>query len=142
MPAPTFSGLDHVVLTVTSIETSVHFYSRVLGMDFEVFTGADGTRRHSLRFGGAKINLHEAGREHEPKAQRPTPGSGDLCLLTETPIEDWLEHLARKGVEPEAGPVPRTGARGQVVSLYLRDPDRNLIEIACYAETDVQQAAG
>ena len=143
MPAPTFSGLDHVVLTVASIERTANFYSRALGMDVEVFHGADGASRHALRFGAAKINLHEAGREHEPKAERPTPGSADICLLTEPTIDEWLEHLAAKGVAVEAGPVPRPGARGPIVSVYLRDPDLNLIEIARYdAEAAASQAAG
>ncbi|MEM1314716.1 MAG: VOC family protein [Pseudomonadota bacterium] len=142
MPAPNFIGLDHVVLTVASIETTSNFYARALGMDVEVFSGADGARRHALRFGGAKINLHEAGAEPERKALRPTPGSADLCLLTATPIETWIAHLTRKGVDIEEGPVPRTGARGRLVSLYLRDPDMNLIEIARYEAETLQQAAG
>jgi catechol 2,3-dioxygenase-like lactoylglutathione lyase family enzyme len=134
MPAPALSGIDHLVLTVASIDAACAFYARVLGVDVEVFHGADGVRRHALRIGDQKINLHEAGREFEPKAERPTPGAGDLCLITDTSIEDWMTHLAEKGVEVLDGPVPRTGARGPIVSLYLRDPDRNLIEISRYAD--------
>jgi catechol 2,3-dioxygenase-like lactoylglutathione lyase family enzyme len=134
MPAPVFSGLDHIVLTVASIDAACAFYARVLGVEVEVFQGADGVRRHALRVADQKINLHEAGREFEPKAHRPTPGSGDLCLITETPIEEWLAHLREKGVEVLEGPAPRTGARGPIVSLYLRDPDGNLIEISRYVD--------
>ena len=134
MPSPAVTGLDHVVLTVRSIDAACAFYARVLGLEIEVLQGADGRRRHALRVADQKINLHEKGAEFSPRAHAPTPGAGDLCLITETAIEAWLEHLVAKGVEILEGPVPRAGARGPMTSLYLRDPDRNLIEIARYLD--------
>lgn len=119
-------SLDHLVLTVASIEASCAFYTRVLGMEIEIF--AEG--RHALRFGDQKINLHEVGREFEPKADRPTPGSGDLCFLTDTPVEQLVSRLVSLDIEIIQGPVPRTGATGPLVSVYFRDPDGNLIEVA------------
>ncbi|MEO1686590.1 MAG: VOC family protein [Pseudomonadota bacterium] len=132
MPSPNLTRFDHVVLTVASIEATCSFYTYALGMEVERFRGPEGGERHALRFGTVKINLHEVGKEREPKALLPTPGGADLCLLTDEPVEDWLEHLARKGVEVELGPVPRQGALGELTSIYVRDPDRNLIEIARY----------
>ena len=126
MSAPAIQSLDHLVLTVADPEATGDFYARVLGM--EPVTFGDG--RRALAFGDQKINLHRAGAEFEPKAARPTPGSGDLCFLTETPLEDVARHLAAEGVAVEEGPVARTGATGPLRSVYLRDPDGNLIEIA------------
>ena len=120
--------LDHLVLTVADLEATVDFYSRVLGMRPETF----GEGRRALRFGDQKINLHLAGHEFEPKAERPTPGSADLCFVTETPLEEVQRHLADAGVAIEEGPVNRTGAVGPIRSVYLRDPDGNLIEISNY----------
>ncbi|MFQ5624146.1 MAG: VOC family protein [Paracoccaceae bacterium] len=127
------TGLDHFVLTVGDIDATVAFYTRVLGMTPERFDAADGTTRAALKFGAQKINLHRQGREFEPKARTPTPGSADFCLLTDAPLDDWRLHLLSEGVAVEAGPVRRTGARGPITSLYLRDPDGNLVEIASYA---------
>ena len=121
--------LDHLVLTVASIPETVRFYTQVLGMRGEQFEGADGTRRWALIFGRAKINLHQRGREFDPKAASPTSGSADLCFLSDAPIDDWARHLIIHQVEIEEGPVPRTGATGPITSLYIRDPDGNLIEI-------------
>lgn len=118
--------LDHLVLTVASIEATCDFYTRALGMQVEIF----GQGRTALRFGGQKINLHQAGREFEPKAFRPIPGSGDLCFIAATPLEQVVAHLERLGIAIEEGPVPRTGATGPIRSVYLRDPDQNLIEIS------------
>lgn len=118
--------LDHLVLTVASIERTCEFYGRVLGMTVETFASG----RVALRFGRQKINLHQAGHEFEPKAAQPTPGSADLCFLASTPLEDVEAHLARIGVAIEVGPVLRTGAMGSIVSVYIRDPDGNLIEIS------------
>ena len=118
--------LDHFVLTVASIERTCDFYGRVLGMEVTTF----GNGRKALKFGRQKINLHEAGREFEPKAQRPTPGSADFCLITASLIEDVVRHLNQLDAPIEEGPVPRTGASGPILSVYLRDPDRNLIEIS------------
>jgi catechol 2,3-dioxygenase-like lactoylglutathione lyase family enzyme len=119
--------LDHLVLTVASIEATIAFYTSVLGMEMVTFGG-----RKALRFGEQKINLHQAGKEFEPKAARPTPGSGDLCFITKTPIEDVVSHLKATGTHIELGPVGRDGALGEIRSIYLRDPDFNLIEISNY----------
>jgi len=119
-------GLDHVVLTVADVETTCAFYERVLGM--RVVRAADG--RTALHFGAQKINLHQAGREFEPKARQPVPGAGDLCFLTATPIAAVLADLRDQTVEVELGPVQRDGATGQLTSVYFRDPDGNLLEVA------------
>lgn len=119
-------SLDHLVLTVTSIPATVRFYTEALGMRVETF----GQGRTALRFGNQKINLHEAGREYEPKADRPTPGSGDLCFLTAVPLAEVLAHLEALEVPVLEGPVRRTGASAPILSLYLRDPDGNLIEVS------------
>ncbi|WGH77612.1 VOC family protein [Jannaschia ovalis] len=124
------ASLDHLVLTVADIAATARWYAEVLGMEAQSFRPADGTTRTALAFGSQKINLHAAGAEFEPKAARPVPGSADLCFLTETPIPDWQAHLAGLGVAVEEGPVGRTGATGPITSIYLRDPDGNLIEIA------------
>ena len=121
--------LDHLVLTVADIETSVRFYERVLGMRREAF----GAGRIALRFGAQKINLHQAGREFEPKAARPTPGSGDLCFVTTQPLDAAMAHVRAQGVTILEGPVARTGATGPITSFYFRDPDANLVEVATYA---------
>ena len=119
-------SLDHLVLTVADVEATCSFYRRVLGM--EVVTFAQG--RKALGFGRQKINLHLRGHEFEPKAERPTPGSGDLCFLTSTPVGEVVAHLTAEGVAIVDGPVRRTGATGPILSVYLRDPDGNLIEVA------------
>ncbi|MFY0617012.1 VOC family protein [Shimia sp.] len=120
--------LDHLVLTVASIDATVAFYRDVLG--FGVVAFGDG--RLALSFGEQKINLHEAGREFEPKADRPTPGSADLCLIATTPLDAVVVHLQQQGVTIEEGPIARTGAMGPIHSVYFRDPDRNLIEVCNY----------
>ncbi|WP_063892469.1 VOC family protein [Paenibacillus sp. Leaf72] len=120
--------LDHFVLTVSKLEATIHFYTQVLGMKEETF----GVNRKALRFGNQKINLHEAGKEFEPKAEHPLPGSADLCFITDINIEEVVHHLHKNGVEIEEGPVKRTGALGPIVSVYVRDPDRNLIELSQY----------
>ena len=99
-------------------------------MAAEHFVTPSGSKRWALRFGNAKINLHQHGQEFEPKAAHPTPGSADLCFLTQTPLAKWVAHLHAQNVEIEDGPVSRTGAAGPIMSLYLRDPDQNLIEIS------------
>lgn len=131
--APTVAALDHLVLTVADIAATLRFYEEGLGMQAEQFTPADGSTRWALKFGAQKINLHQAGGEFEPKARTPLPGSADLCFLTETPLTDWLVHLTAQGIASEEGPVPRTGATGPILSLYVRDPDGNLIEISTLA---------
>jgi catechol 2,3-dioxygenase-like lactoylglutathione lyase family enzyme len=128
-------SLDHLVLTVKDIATTCEFYGTVLGMD--VVTFAD--NRKALLFGSQKINLHEMGKEFEPKANRPTPGSADLCFITRVPLADVIEHLQRYGVKIIEGPVKRTGANGQIESVYFRDPDLNLIEVSNYVDSVAPQ---
>ncbi|EPN0296734.1 VOC family protein [Pseudomonas aeruginosa] len=118
--------LDHLVLTVRDIDASIDFYTRVLGMRAVTF----GAGRKALAEGAHKINLHQAGGEFEPKAERPTPGSADLCFIVATPLEAVAEQLRQQAVEILEGPVQRTGAGGPILSLYLRDPDLNLIELS------------
>jgi catechol 2,3-dioxygenase-like lactoylglutathione lyase family enzyme len=119
-------ALDHLVLTVVDLDATIAFYERALGM--RAITLEDG--RRALAFGDQKINLHRAGHEFEPKADRPTPGSGDLCFLTDDPINGVVDHLRKLGVPIVDGPVERTGARSKLLSVYVRDPDGNLLEIA------------
>jgi catechol 2,3-dioxygenase-like lactoylglutathione lyase family enzyme len=118
--------IDHFVLTVRDPEATCAFYVRVLGMHPVTFAGG----RKALAFGAQKINLHQAGREFEPKAERPTPGSADFCLITAVPLAEVAEHLAACGVEVIEGPVAKTGATGPLRSLYFRDPDLNLVEVS------------
>ena len=119
------ASLDHLVLTVADIEATVGFYEK-LGMRAETF----GAGRIALRFGDQKINLHRAGRPIQPHARKPTPGSADICLLVEGSLDEVERELERAGVVFELGPVPRTGATGPIRSLYLRDPDGNLVELS------------
>ncbi len=123
--APVIARLDHVVLTVRDVSATCDFYARALGMEARA-TG----RPIALHFGDQKINLHQAGREFEPKAQHPTPGSGDLCFTTEMPIAEVVARLEGAGVDIIEGPVERVGARARLLSLYFRDPDGNLIEVS------------
>ena len=120
--------IDHFVLTVASIQATCDFYSRVLGMSVVTF----GQGRKALVFGRQKINLHEVGKEFEPKARTPVAGSADFCLITETPIEEVVRHLESCGVPVAEGPVGRTGATGAIRSVYVRDPDQNLVELSNY----------
>jgi catechol 2,3-dioxygenase-like lactoylglutathione lyase family enzyme len=119
-------SLDHLVLTVKDVDNAVSFYTKALGMEVVTF----GNDRKALSFGSQKINLHQQGKEFQPKAQRPTPGSADLCFLTSTPLQDVLIHLNACGIEVIDGPVQRTGATGPINSVYFRDPDLNLIEVS------------
>ena len=123
--------IDHVVLTVRDIDSTCEFYSRVLGMSVVTFGGG----RKALQFGSQKFNLHESGKEFEPKAACPTPGSIDLCLISADPLSKVIDHLARCGVAIIEGPVAKTGARGPIRSVYFRDPDMNLIEVSTYGES-------
>jgi catechol 2,3-dioxygenase-like lactoylglutathione lyase family enzyme len=118
--------IDHIVLTVADLETTIAFYERALGMEAVSF----GEGRRGLAFGDQKLNLHQAGREFEPKARRPTPGAIDLCFTTDVPLEDVAAHLRRESIEIEHGPVDKVGARRALRSLYFRDPDGNLVEIS------------
>ncbi len=125
------SHLDHLVLTVADIEISCQFYHSAL--NFEVITF--GKNRKALQFGSQKINLHQVEKEFEPKALRPTAGSADLCFIAETALEDVIAHLQARNINIVEGPIERTGAIGKILSIYLRDPDQNLIEISNYLNT-------
>lgn len=119
-------SLDHLVLTVRDLDATCAFYSKVLGMEIVTFD----EDRKALSFGSQKINLHEHGKEFEPKAEKPTPGSGDLCFITSVPIPKVIAHLEACGTKIIEGPVQRTGANSQLLSKYFRDPDMNLIEVS------------
>ena len=122
-------GLDHLVLTVADIGRTVRFYERVLGLEARRFSSV-GVERVALHFGAQKLNLHEASRVIDRNVRHATPGSADLCLLTDTPIDDVVAHLTACGVAIIEGPVPRTGTCGPIRSVYFYDPDENLIEVA------------
>ncbi len=119
-------SLDHLVLTVRDLDATRKFYCDVLGMKFETF----GEGRTAVHFGTQKINLHVVGKEFEPRAERATAGSGDLCFLTSVPLDTVIETLRSNGIAIVLGPVPKTGAQGPIRSVYVRDPDLNLIEIS------------
>jgi catechol 2,3-dioxygenase-like lactoylglutathione lyase family enzyme len=125
------SHLDHLVLTVADIPTTVNFYEKVLGMKAVSF----GSGRIALEFGHQKINLHQLGNEFEPKAQNVRAGSADLCFITDTVLSDAMKHVESQGVTIMEGPVKRTGAQGVITSFYFRDPDGNLIEVSTYSNT-------
>ncbi len=121
-------NIDHIVLTVTDIQRTCAFYSDALGMEVIEF----GNGRRALRFGRQKINLHEYGKELDPKASKAVPGTADICLITETPLPVLVRHLEKKGIDIIEGPVGRTGATGKIESIYIRDPDGNLVEVSNY----------
>ena len=120
--------IDHLVLTVQNIQASCDFYTKVLGMKGVAFHGG----RQAVAFGNQKINFHESGKEFDPKALRPTRGSADLCFVANEPLTKIRSHLDDCGVKIIEGPIERTGAMGPMTSIYIRDPDQNLIEIAVY----------
>ncbi|MGN7821458.1 VOC family protein [Chitinophaga sp. 22536] len=122
------SHLDHLVLTVADIEATCRFYQEILDMEIQTFAN----NRKALKFGQQKINLHQKGNEFEPKATHPTPGSADLCFITETPIREVKEELINKNIPLLESEVKRTGANGPIISVYFRDPDGNLIEVSNY----------
>lgn len=123
--------LDHVVLTTSRPQACVDFYTRVLGMTLERFVGGTpAVERMALKFGTQKINLHVQGAEFEPKAHLPVPGSQDWCFIASVPLTDVTARLQAAGWPIIEGPVRRTGATGPILSVYVRDPDLNLIEIA------------
>jgi catechol 2,3-dioxygenase-like lactoylglutathione lyase family enzyme len=122
--------IDHIVITAHDVDRTLEFYAKVMGMEPITFAGG----RRGLSFGQQKINLHQAGREFEPKALKPVPGSIDLCFITETPLADVIAHLKSHGVAIAQGPVEKTGALGPMMSVYFRDPDGNLIEVSNYGE--------
>ena len=121
-------SIDHIVFTVMDVQATCEFYQNVLGMTVETF----GEGRKALSFGQQKINLHQWGKEFEPKADKPVPGTQDICLITKVPIADVVKHVESCGVAIEDGPVRRTGAAGPILSIYFRDRDRNLIEVSNY----------
>ncbi|BAY85379.1 glyoxalase/bleomycin resistance protein/dioxygenase [Calothrix parasitica NIES-267] len=128
---PFINRIDHLVLTVGNIEATCNFYSKVLGMEVVTF----GNDRKALQFGEQKINLHEAGKEFEPKALHPIPGSADICFISDEPVAQIKNHIISCGVDILEGPVTRTGSTGSIESIYLRDLDGNLIEISNYRNT-------
>jgi catechol 2,3-dioxygenase-like lactoylglutathione lyase family enzyme len=123
--------IDHIVITAFDLERTLDFYTRVLGMEAITFAGG----RRGLAFGRQKLNLHQSGREFEPKALKPTPGSIDLCFITETPLAEVVTQLKSHGVAIAEGPVAKTGAMGPMMSVYFRDPDGNLIEVSNYEKS-------
>tara|TARA_B100000963_G_C22203961_1_gene484406 strand:+ start:48 stop:440 length:393 start_codon:yes stop_codon:yes gene_type:complete len=124
-------NIDHVVITVSDINKSIDFYSNILGMQLQEFlSSTDNVKRKSLKFGKQKINLHEASKPFKPHANNPIPGTMDICFLSETNIDDWIKIFNKFNVKIEDGPVQKTGANGPIRSIYVRDPDKNLIEIS------------
>ena len=121
---------DHVVFTARDVERTCEFYARVLGMEKVVFDGG----RVALRFGRHKINLHQAGREYQPRAAQALPGTQDLCFITRVPLPEAMAHVRACGVGIELGPVRKSGALGDIQSFYFRDPDGNLVEVSNYPE--------
>jgi len=121
--------LDHFVLTVKDINETVKFYTEVLGMVAEKFTGG-GEQRIALKFGNQKINLHQQGREFKPGALAPLPGTGDFCLICDTPVEQIKQELEQREIAVVEGPIEKTGATGSLQSIYIRDPDQNLVELS------------
>ena len=124
-------SIDHVVFTVKDINASCEFYSKVLGMEVVTF----GEGRKALAFGSQKINLQQLGRESTLIAEKPTPGSADICFVTSVPVSEVIAHLNSSGVRLVGGPVKRNGARGMMTSVYFRDPDLNLVEVSNYASS-------
>jgi len=119
--------IDHLVLTVNDIEVTCAFYTNMLGMEVETF----GENRKALKFGNQKLNLHQKGKEFEPKADHPTPGAIDICFITTDTIEQLKAELENKNIQTQ-GIFERTGATGKIRSIYFRDPDQNLIEVSNY----------
>ena len=127
---------DHIVLTVSDLEEATKFYERVLGFEREFFRGPEGQPRYALRFGNQKINLQDRATATPTKAKTPTIGSADFCVIAAVPIDDVLAHLRAENVPIVAGPVARRGALGPLRSVYFRDSDGNLVEVAEYVESD------
>ena len=120
--------LDHLVLTVRDMEATIAFYSTILGMEPVTF----GKGQRALAFGRQKFNLHPADAPYKPHADKPLPGTADICLITQNSVDEVVAALAAAGVPVEVGPVPRTGALGRMTSVYFRDPDNNLVEVSKY----------
>ena len=125
------TAIDHIVLTASDPDSTVAFYCGVLGMELQTFSPADaGPPRRALVFGNQKINIHDASSPYVPHARRPVAGAVDICFLSDVPLADWLRRFADNGVAVEEGPVAKTGAAGPLMSIYVRDPDGNLVEIS------------
>jgi catechol 2,3-dioxygenase-like lactoylglutathione lyase family enzyme len=124
--------IDHIVLTTRDLDACIRFYSEVLGMKLEEFKTPT-ERRLALKFGNQKINLHEWGKEFTPRAHVAAPGTLDLCFIASVPLEEVMRRLAAAGVRVIEGPVMKTGATGPIRSVYVRDPDLNLVEISVAA---------
>ena len=124
--------IDHIVLTVTDIETTTQFYEKAFGFEREFFRGPEGQSRHAIRFGDMKINLQDRDTDTPTKARVPTIGSGDFCLIAALPLDQVIAHLHAHNIAIDTGPVPRRGALGPLRSIYVRDPDGNLVEVAEY----------
>ncbi len=123
--------IDHVVITVFDINKSVHFYSNILGMELQEFlSSTDNSKRKSLKFGRQKINLHEVSKPFKPHANKPLPGTMDICFISEINVNEWIKIFDNFDIKIEVGPVQKTGANGPIRSIYVRDPDKNLIEIS------------
>ena len=123
--------LDHLVLTTAQVDLCIDFYTRILGMRLESFVGGTPpVERRAFKFGNQKINLHVKGKEFEPKANAPTPGSLDICFVADRPIGEVVKKLQQENWPIIEGPVMRTGATSKIISVYVRDPDKNLIEIS------------
>ena len=132
MTKPLAERIDHIVLTVSDIEATLRFYERALGLERELFKGPEGQQRYALKFGRQKINLQDRATQTPTKARAPTFGSGDFCLIAARPLDEVLAHLRAADIAIEAGPVTRRGALGALRSIYFRDLDGNLVEVAEY----------
>ena len=123
--------IDHIVMQTADVFATITFYNEILGMTHNEFQPPQGgSVRQSLHFGAQKINLHDAGSPFQPHAKNPAAGSVDLCFITKQPLDQWQQHFASCGIEIEDGPVQKIGATGLLLSIYIRDPDGNLIEIS------------
>ena len=124
-------SIDHIVITVSDMKKTIHFYSDILGMEINQFySKSDNTYRKSLKFGKQKINLHDASNPYKPNAEVALPGTLDICFLTDEPLSHWIKTFNKNNVTIESGPILKTGAIGPIESIYVRDPDKNLIEIS------------
>ena len=124
--------IDHVVITVKDLDKTIDFYTNALGMKLEKFSSSldNNQIRYAVSFGSQKINIHEEKKPIKPNALNPSSGSMDICFISKNKINDWVHHLVKKGINIEIGPEKKTGALGPILSIYIRDPDFNLIEIS------------
>ena len=124
--------IDHVVITVKDLNKTIDFYTNILGMKLDKFLSSLDNKqiRYAVSFGSQKINIHEEKKTIKPNASNPSSGSMDICFISKNKINDWVYHLVKKGINIEIGPEKKTGALGPILSIYIRDPDFNLIEIS------------